>query len=287
MSTARHILTLSCANRPGIVAGVSTALFDGGFNILDAQQFDDTETGSFFMRVEFNAVKADSDVAALQGNFKSIAGELGMDWSIRPSDKHKRVVLLVSRFDHCLVDLLYRWRSGEMPMEPVAIIANYPRETYAHIDMGDIPFHYLPVTRQTKMEQEAQVWDVIRSAKADLIVLARYMQILSDGFAAKLQGRCVNIHHSFLPGFKGAKPYHQAHERGVKLIGATAHFVTSELDEGPIIEQDVERISHRDTPEVLVRKGRDIERRVLARAIANVLEDRVLLNHGKTVVFAG
>jgi formyltetrahydrofolate deformylase len=287
MSTARHILTLSCANRPGIVAGVSTALFDGGFNILDAQQFDDTETGSFFMRVEFNAVKAGSDVAALQGNFKSIAGELGMDWSIRPSDKHKRVVLLVSRFDHCLVDLLYRWRSGEMPMEPVAIIANYPRETYAHIDMGDIPFHYLPVTRQTKMEQEAQVWDVIRSAKADLVVLARYMQILSDGFAAKLQGRCVNIHHSFLPGFKGAKPYHQAHERGVKLIGATAHFVTSELDEGPIIEQDVERISHRDTPEVLVRKGRDIERRVLARAIANVLEDRVLLNHGKTVVFAG
>jgi formyltetrahydrofolate deformylase len=287
MSTARHILTLSCANRPGIVARVSTALFDGGFNILDAQQFDDTETGSFFMRVEFNAVKADSDVAALQGNFKSIAGELGMDWSIRPSDKHKRVVLLVSRFDHCLVDLLYRWRSGEMPMEPVAIVANYPRETYAHIDMGDIPFHYLPVTRQTKMEQEAQVWDVIRSAKADLIVLARYMQILSDGFAAKLQGRCVNIHHSFLPGFKGAKPYHQAHERGVKLIGATAHFVTSELDEGPIIEQDVERISHRDTPEVLVRKGRDIERRVLARAIANVLEDRVLLNHGKTVVFAG
>jgi formyltetrahydrofolate deformylase len=287
MSTARHILTLSCANRPGIVAGVSTALFDGGFNILDAQQFDDTETGSFFMRVEFNAVKAGSDVAALQGNFKSIAGELGMDWSMRPSDKHKRVVLLVSRFDHCLVDLLYRWRSGEMPMEPVAIVANYPRETYAHIDMGDIPFHYLPVTRQTKMEQEAQVWDVIRSAKADLIVLARYMQILSDGFAAKLQGRCVNIHHSFLPGFKGAKPYHQAHERGVKLIGATAHFVTSELDEGPIIEQDVERISHRDTPEVLVRKGRDIERRVLARAIANVLEDRVLLNHGKTVVFAG
>jgi formyltetrahydrofolate deformylase len=287
MSTARHILTLSCANRPGIVAGVSTALFDGGFNILDAQQFDDTETGSFFMRVEFNAVKADSDVPALQGNFKSIAGELGMDWSIRPSDKHKRVVLLVSRFDHGLVDLLYRWRSGEMPMEPVAIVANYPRETYAHIDMGDIPFHYLPVTRQTKMEQEAQVWDVIRSAKADLIVLARYMQILSDGFAAKLQGRCVNIHHSFLPGFKGAKPYHQAHERGVKLIGATAHFVTSELDEGPIIEQDVERISHRDTPEVLVRKGRDIERRVLARAIAHVLEDRVLLNHGKTVVFAG
>ncbi len=210
-----------------------------------------------------------------------------MTWSMRPVDQLKRVVLMVSRFDHCLVDLLYRWRSGELAMDPVAIIANYPRETYAHINFGDIPFHHLPITRQTKMEQEAQAWEIIKSAKADLVILARYMQILSDGFTAKLQGRCVNIHHSFLPGFKGAKPYHQAHARGVKLIGATAHFVTSDLDEGPIIEQDVERISHRDTPEDLVRKGRDVERRVLARAVANVLEDRVLLNHGKTVVFEG
>ena len=209
-----------------------------------------------------------------------------MAWSMRPADQHKRVALMVSRFDHCLVDLLYRWRSGELAMDPVAIIANYPRETYAHIEFGGVPFHYLPITRQTKMEQEARAWELIKSAKADLVVLARYMQILSDGFAAKLHGRCVNIHHSFLPGFKGAKPYHQAHARGVKLIGATAHFVTSDLDEGPIIEQDVERISHRDTPEDLVRKGRDIERRVLARAVANVLEDRVLLNQGKTVVFA-
>ncbi len=287
MSSARHILTLSCANRPGIVARVSAALFDGGFNILDAQQFDDTETGSFFMRVEFNAAGGSSDVKALRANFEAIARDFGMEWSMRPSDHRKRVALMVSRFDHCLVDLLYRWRSGEMPMEPVAIIANHPRESYSHIDFDEIPFHYLPVTRQTRMEQEAQVWEVIKSAKADLVVLARYMQILSDGFTAKLQGRCVNIHHSFLPGFKGARPYHQAHLRGVKLIGATAHFVTSDLDEGPIIEQDVERISHRDTPEVLVRKGRDIERRVLARAIANVLEDRVLLNHSKTVVFAG
>ena len=223
----------------------------------------------------------------MRETFKMIAGDFGMDWSMRPSDQRKRVALMVSRFDHCLVDLLYRWRSGEMPMEPVAIIANYPRDSYAHIDFGDIPFHYLPVTRQTKMEQEAQVWETVKSARADLVVLARYMQILSDGLAAKLQGRCVNIHHSFLPGFKGAKPYHQAHARGVKLIGATAHFVTSDLDEGPIIEQDVERISHRDTPEVLVRKGRDIERRVLARAVANVLDDRVLLNHGKTVIFNG
>ncbi len=287
MSGERHILTLSCVNRPGIVAKVSAALFDGGFNILDAQQFDDTETGDFFMRVEFNPASAESDLGALRKTFGAIAAAFSMTWSMRPFDQRKRVALMVSRFDHCLVDLLYRWRSGEMPMDPVAVIANYPRETYAHIHLDGIPFHYLPITRDTKMEQEAQAWQLIRSAKADVVVLARYMQILSDGFAAKLRGRCVNIHHSFLPGFKGAKPYHQAHARGVKLIGATAHFVTSELDEGPIIEQDVERISHRDTPEVLVRKGRDIERRVLSRALANVLEDRVLLNHGKTVVFAG
>ena len=287
MFADRTVLTLSCANRPGIVASVSAALFDGGFNILDAQQFDDTETGDFFMRVEFNAARNDASVEALREAFRTIAGGFGMTWSMRPSDQRKRVALMVSRFDHCLVDLLYRWRRGELRMQPVAIIANYPRDTYAHIDFGDIPFHYLPVTKQTKMEQEAEAWAIIKQAQADLVVLARYMQILSGGFAAKLGGRCVNIHHSFLPGFKGAKPYHQAHLRGVKLIGATAHFVTSDLDEGPIIEQDVERVSHRDTPEVMARKGRDIERRVLARALGYVLDDRVLLNHGKTVVFAG
>jgi formyltetrahydrofolate deformylase len=287
VSSTRHILTLSCVNRPGIVAKVSTALFDGGFNILDAQQFDDIETGDFFMRVSFNPAQSHANIEAFRDTFKAIAIGFAMTWSMRSVDQRKRVVLMVSRFDHCLVDLLYRWRSGELAMEPVAILANYPRETYAHIEFGDIPFHHLPITKQTKMEQEAQAWEAIKSVSADLVILARYMQVLSDGFVAKLQGRCVNIHHSFLPGFKGAKPYHQAHLRGVKLIGATAHFVTSDLDEGPIIEQDVERISHRDTPEDLVRKGRDIERRVLARAIANVLDDRVLLNHGKTVVFEG
>ena len=172
-------------------------------------------------------------------------------------------------------------------MDPVAIIANYPRETYAHIEFGEIPFHYLPITKETKMEQEAQAWDIIKSAKADLVILARYMQILSDGLHGQAQGRCVNIHHSFLPGFKGAKPYHQAHERGVKLIGATAHFVTSDLDEGPIIEQDVERITHRDTPEDWCARGATSSAACSRRAIANVLEDRVLLNHGKTVVFEG
>ncbi len=287
MSAARYILTLSCANRPGIVAKVSALLFERGFNILEAQQFDDTETGDFFMRVAFNGADETADAAALRVAFAELAAAMKMTWAMRAVNEKKRVALLVSRFDHCLVDLLYRWRNGELPMEIVAIIANYPRETYDHIDFGEIPFHYLPVTKQTKMEQEAQVWEVVRNVKADVVVLARYMQILSDGLAAKLQGRCINIHHSFLPGFKGARPYHQAHARGVKQIGATAHFDTSDLDEGPIIEQDVERISHSDTPEDLARKGRDIERRVLARALAYHLEDRVLLNGGKTVVFSG
>ena len=287
MPPTRYVLTLSCANRPGIVAAVSTALFEGGFNILDAQQFDDTETGIFFMRVAFNGAGPSADAEAMRAAFATIAERFAMTWTMRRSDEKKRVAMLVSRFDHCLVDLLYRWRRGELPMEIVAILANYPRETYEHIDLGDIPFHYLPVTRQTKMEQETRIWEIVRDARADVVVLARYMQILSDGLAAKLSGRCINIHHSFLPGFKGAKPYHQAHARGVKLIGATAHFVTSDLDEGPIIEQDAERITHRDTPDDLVRKGRDIERRVLARALAHHLEDRVLINRGKTVVFAG
>ena len=205
MSSARTILTLSCVNRPGIVAKVAAALFDGGFNILDAQQFDDTETGDFFMRVLFNVSAPEANVEELRETFKAIAIGFAMTWSMRPVDQLKRVVLMVSRFDHCLVDLLYRWRSGELAMDPVAIIANYPRETYAHIDFGDIPFHHLPISRQTKMEQEAQAWEIIKSAKVDLVILARYMQILSDGFAAKLQGRCVNIHHSFLPGFQGRK----------------------------------------------------------------------------------
>jgi formyltetrahydrofolate deformylase len=287
MTPSRFVLTLSCPNRPGIVAAVSTALFEGGFNIFDAQQFDDVETGAFFMRVAFNAAKEGATGDSMRARFAEIGARFGMTWTLRAAEDKKRVALLVSRFDHCLVDLLYRWRSGELPMAPVAIIANYPRETYEHIDFADIPFHYLPVTRQTKMEQEAQLWETVREAKADLVVLARYMQILSDGLAAKFSGKCINIHHSFLPGFKGAKPYHQAHERGVKLIGATAHFVTSDLDEGPIIEQDVERISHRDTPDDLVRKGRDIERRVLARALSYALEDRVLPNGRKTVVFYG
>jgi len=282
-ASAQYILTLSCPNRPGIVAGVATRLFRHGCNILDAQQFDALDTGTFFARVMFDRV---GDYEALRDDFSSVAMEFGFKWLMRSRAEKKRVMILVSKSDHCLADLVYRWRIGELDMAPVGVIANHPRETYAHIDLDGVPFHYLPVTRETKMEQEAEIWRLIREARADVVVLARYMQVLSDRLAAKLSGRCINIHHSFLPGFKGAKPYHQAHARGVKLIGATAHYVTSDLDEGPIIEQDVETISHRDTPDDLVRKGRDIERRVLARALRKHLEDRVLLDGQKTVVFA-
>jgi formyltetrahydrofolate deformylase len=287
ITAAEHVVvTLSCPNRPGIVAAVSTYLFEHRCNILDASQFDDTESGRFFMRVVLNAVGEPVALAALEAGFAPIAERFSMRWSMRARSEHRRVMLLVSKFDHCLTDLVYRWRIGEIPMTLTGVIANHPRETYGHIDLADVPFHHLPVTKETKLEQETRVWELIRDTATDVVVLARYMQVLSDGLAAKLAGRCINIHHSFLPGFKGAKPYHQAHERGVKLIGATAHYVTSDLDEGPIIEQDVERISHHATPDDLVRKGRDIERRVLARALAWHLDDRVLLNGKRTVVFS-
>lgn len=282
----RFVCTLSCPNRPGIVAAVSMCLFESGCDILEANQFDDLATGNFFMRVVFNFVDPGRTLATLQERFRPIAERFAMGWIMRDQSIRQRVVILVLRFDHCLADLLYRWQNGEMPMEIAGILANYPRETYAHLDFENIPFVYFSVTKQTKLEQEVRIWETIQELRADLVVLARYMQILSDGLAAKLTGRCINIHHSFLPSFAGAKPYHQAHARGVKLIGATAHYVTSDLDEGPIIEQDVERITHRDTPDDLVRKGRDIERRVLARAVRYHLEHRVLLNGRKTVVFA-
>lgn len=277
------ILTLSCPDQRGIVAKVSAFLFERGCNILDAQQFDDQETGHFFMRVVFDADGADR--AALREQFTAVATELKMKWTLRDRAERYRVLLLASKFDHCLADLVYRWRIGELPMDIAGVVSNHPAETYANVDLSGLPFHHLPVTKETKFEQEAELWKLIQETKTDIVVLARYMQVLSDGLSAKLSGRCINIHHSFLPGFKGAKPYHQAHTRGVKLIGASAHYVTGDLDEGPIIEQDVERISHRDTPDDLIRKGRDIERRVLARALRYRLEDRVLLNGRKTVVF--
>jgi formyltetrahydrofolate deformylase len=280
-----YVMKLSCRNRPGIVAGVSDFLFRHGYNILESRQFDDTSGDSFFMRVVFNPVEG-ARPSNLHGDFAEVAQRFGMTWSIRPRQHKRRVMILVSRSDHCLVDLLYRRRIGELAMEITAVIANHPLDLYAHVDLQGIPFHYLPLTKEAKREQEEDILRLIRSTDTELIVLARYMQIFSDEMSAELASRCINIHHSFLPGFKGAKPYHQAHERGVKLIGATAHYVTAALDEGPIIEQDVERITHADSPEDLVRKGRDIERRVLARAVRYHLDDRVILNGGKTVVFA-
>ena len=283
MAADVQILTLSCRDRPGITARVTGYLFDKGGNIIEAQQFNDIEDAEFFMRVAFDPGPADPK--AIRAGFMPLAAEYGMRWTLRSSDKPRKVLLLVSKFDHCLADLLYRLRIGELAMEVVGIVCNHPREGLSHAMIGDIPFHYLPVTKDRKAEQEAAVRAVIKQTGAELIVLARYMQILSDEMAAHLSGRCINIHHSFLPGFKGAKPYHQAHARGVKMIGATAHYVTADLDEGPIIHQDAEAINHADSPDDLVRKGRDIERRVLAEAVRLHLEDRVLLNGSRTVVF--
>ncbi|MFC3579176.1 formyltetrahydrofolate deformylase [Sphingomonas hylomeconis] len=278
-------LTLSCDDRPGLVATVATFLASHGGNILDAQQFDDLQTKRFFMRVVFALADPAITIDTIREGFAAVGAEYGMYWTLRGAADRQRVLLLVSKFDHCLGDLLYRRRIGELDMDVVGIVSNHPQTALQTTMIGDIPYHYLPVTRDTKPQQEAQIKAIVTDTGTDLVVLARYMQILSDDMAGFLSGRCINIHHSFLPGFKGAKPYHQAHERGVKMIGATAHYVTADLDEGPIIAQDVEPISHADTADDLVRKGRDIERRVLAAAVTYHLGDRVLLNGSRTVVF--
>lgn len=276
-------LTLQCEDRPGLVADVATFLTQQGGNITDAQQYNDKLTNRFFMRVEFEI--AEDGIGALRDSFTQMARTRGMDWALRRSSERQKVLLLVSKFDHCLGDLLYRWRIGELDMDVVGIVSNHPREVLTTSLIGDLPYHHLPITKDTKPAQEAQIKRIVDESGADLVVLARYMQILSDDLAAFLSGRCINIHHSFLPGFKGAKPYHQAYARGVKMIGATAHYVTADLDEGPIIHQDVEAINHADTPDDLVRKGRDIERRVLATAVQHHLQGRVFQNGARTVVF--
>lgn len=278
-------LRLSCEDQLGIVARVSSFLASNDCNILDAQQFDDRLTGRFFMRVVFDP--CDRSIESLHQGFTPIANQYGMEWRLHDNSVQPRVLLMVSKFDHCLVDLLYRKRIGELNMNVVGIVSNHAREGDHPRMTEGVPFHHLPVTKDTKAEQEAQVRRIVEESGAELVVLARYMQILSNQMAAFLSGRCINIHHSFLPGFKGAKPYHQAHARGVKMIGATAHYVTADLDEGPIIVQDVETISHRDTPDVLVAKGRDVERRVLAKAVKAHLENRVVLDGSRTVVFDG
>ena len=278
-----QILALSCADTPGITAAVTGFLAAAGANIVEAKQFNDQDEGSFFMRVEYDPRGVAIDV--IRDGFSSLAAQYGMHWTLRDKASRRKVLLLVSKFDHCLGDLLYRNRIGELNMDVVGIIGNHPREALAISLISDIPYHHFPITRDTKPQQEARIRDVVTSSGAELVVLARYMQILSDEMAVFLSGRCINIHHSFLPGFKGAKPYHQAHARGVKMIGATAHYVTADLDEGPIIHQDVEAITHAHRPDDLVRKGRDIERRVLAEAVRLHLEDRVLVNGSRTVVF--
>jgi formyltetrahydrofolate deformylase len=283
MSIENHYLTLTCPNRPGIVAAVSTYIFELGGDIEEAQQFDDKASKRFFMRVSFSC---NTDAQTLKTGFVSIAKRFDLTWDLRAVKDLKRVLIMASKLDHCLVDLLYRWRIGELPMIICGIVSNHGREVYSSSDFADIPFYHLPVTPETKSSQEAKLLQIIAESKVDMVILARYMQILSDDLSTKLSGRCINVHHSFLPSFKGAKPYHQAHARGIKLIGATAHFVTSDLDEGPIIEQDVTRVTHGDTPEDLVRKGRDLERTVLSRALRYYLHDRVLINGATAVVFS-
>jgi formyltetrahydrofolate deformylase len=283
VASPRAILTISCTDKTGIVAAVAGFLAALGIFITESSHFGDAATGCFFMRTVFDTSAA-PPLPALRREFAAVAERFGMQWRIDDAAKRDRVLILVSRFDHCLADLLYRHRTGALPIEIPAIVSNH-RDVAPLAEWQRIPFHHLPVTPATKPAQEAALAALIDTLAIDLVVLARYMQVLSPGFCAQLSGRCINIHHSFLPSFKGRAPYTQAHARGVKLIGATAHYVTTDLDEGPIIEQAVERVDHAHTPDDLVAIGRDIESAVLARAVRWHIERRVLLNGSKTVVF--
>ncbi|MHC5652952.1 formyltetrahydrofolate deformylase [Stappia sp.] len=276
-------LTVTCASRRGIVAAISTFLADHGCNITDSAQFDDRETGRFFMRVSFNA-ETGATLEELQDGFAKRAQTFEMDYAFHDEHARMKVLIMVSRFGHCLNDLLYRWRIGALPIDIVGVISNH-LEYQKVVVNHDIPFHYIKVTRANKTEAEARQLAIIDETGAELIVLARYMQVLSEEMCARMEGRIINIHHSFLPSFKGANPYKQAFERGVKLIGATSHYVTTDLDEGPIIEQDTVRVTHAQSPEDYVSLGRDVESQVLARAIHAHIHRRVFLNGNKTVVF--
>jgi formyltetrahydrofolate deformylase len=279
----RLALTVKCPSRRGVVAAVATCLADHGCNITDSHQFDDLETDSFFMRVSFES-ETGTSVTELDAAFAEFAADFDMQHSFHDEARKMKVVIMVSRFGHCLNDLLYRWRIGALPIDIVAVISNhldYQKVVVNH----DIPFHYIKVTKENKPQAEAQIMQVVEDAGAELIVLARYMQILSDRMCRQMSGRIINIHHSFLPSFKGANPYKQAYERGVKLIGATSHYVTADLDEGPIIEQDIVRVTHAQSAADYVSLGRDVESQVLARAIHAHIHHRVFLNGTKTVVF--
>ena len=285
-SPSGFVLTFSCADAVGIVAAVTGLLAEHDGFILDSQQYADLDTGRFFMRVAFRGagVRFPEGLAGVQAAFAPVVARFGMDARISDAAAKPRFVIAVSQGSHCLNDLLHRWSTGNLAIDIVSVVSNHEHQRRL-TEWHGLPFHYLPVSDATRASQEGAILDIMSSGGADYLVLARYMQILSAGMSAKLQGRCINIHHSFLPGFKGAKPYHRAHERGVKLIGATAHFVTGDLDEGPIIEQAVERVDHRDGVDDLIRIGRDVEAQVLARAVRWVAEQRVLIDGRKTVVF--
>ena len=277
-----YVLTLACQDRPGIVHAVSGFLLERGGNIEEAAQYNDHGTGLFFMRVQFTCTQLTQD--DLRVHLRVFADTFAMRWSLHTLAEPVRTVIFVSKEGHCLNDLMFRWKSGLLPLDIRAIVSNH-RDFYQLAASYNVPFHHIPMTAATKAQAEAKQLEIIRDEKAELVVLARYMQILSNELCSELAGKAINIHHSFLPSFKGAKPYYQAHERGVKLIGATAHYVTADLDEGPIIEQDVARVDHHDTVEDLTALGRDTESQVLARAVKWHSEHRVLLNGHKTVVF--
>jgi formyltetrahydrofolate deformylase len=277
------VLTVSCPDRPGLVFAVSSYFVQHRGNILSSQQFDDLSTGRFFMRVVVE-IAGGGDLAELRADFAPVADSFGMTWELVDAATPTRTLLMVSKFGHCLNDLLFRHSSGLLPIDIPAVVSN-------HLDLEPmakqygLPFHHIPISPDTKADAEATLLHLVESHDIELVVLARYMQVLSPELSRRLSGRVINIHHSFLPSFKGAKPYHQAHSRGVKLVGATAHYVTDDLDEGPIIEQDVVRVDHQLAPEELVEAGRDVEAQVLARAVRWHAERRVLLNGHSTVVF--
>jgi len=281
--TAR--LLVSCPDQPGIVAAVSGFLFRHGINIISSDQHStDPEGGRFFMRMEFSVAGLDVDIGELEAAFLEEVGEpFGMEWRISPPGERKRIAIPASRYEHCLLDLLWRWRRGELEADIVLVASNHP-EPGEDVARFGVPFHHVPVAPGGKEQSERQLLELL-AGEVDLVVLARYMQILSGAFLERAGVPLINIHHSFLPAFVGQNPHQEAHDKGVKIIGATAHYVVEELDAGPIIDQDVERVSHRDTVAELVRRGEDIERRVLARAVKLHLEDRVLVHENKTVIF--
>jgi formyltetrahydrofolate deformylase len=278
------ILTLSCPDAPGIVYAVAKFLVEHDCTIVSSQQFGDPLVGTFFMRVQFQSLKAGQAIEPLRDEFVSVGDRFTMSWRLRPAEQKSRMLIMVSRYGHCLNDLLYRASIGALNVEVCAVVSNHRDFERLSTNYG-VPFHYLPVSADTKLEAEAQLLALIDETAIDLVVLARYMQVLSNEVCKQLEGRAINIHHSMLPSFKGARPYHQAYEHGVKLVGATAHYVTAELDEGPIIEQEVARVDHSMSAEQVTALGRDVECQALARAVRWHTESRVLLNGNRTVVF--